>query len=1185
MVAATVFAASKTNSIEGDNTEGRESPSSRLLPGSCMASLRSNCADAWSRASWNEITRTGGYAAGMSYLLMFVFQNIQNAQHAQMLLRATVLATPGGGALEAEVSGQQPPSTACTRMKRFTDGQAFAGNWMPSLCGSKMARGLISCCGLTFILLLLGIVVAPLFVQSVMSSSSLELKELNVSIVNSNHMDTSVTYMLEPAPVVVVDSRLTVGIWASWIWPGYINIGNSNFSAVLPAQEDQGHDMETEGSCNLGELLLPGGESEVLLRNGMIRLSNSEHSDCLNQFVKNIFFLPTTRVLIQGRVSMSLEYIKVNKALSAKSMDRLSKGQISIVQFDMKSSDVQRMMINSKLVVNNPSIFQISNFGLIALDISYKQKKIGSFVSEEVKSLIPGRNCLSVSGILKPEDVLSSSELFSSLVNGRPVLLTANLTSVSNRFIAGGLIGTELDVTVSGEKMPLVSGSSIVFPRLALHPVVSNTVGMDAEIQLELVDIFGQDSPFSLMGINLLGASAFYKDSLAATFEVNPDKITRLSRYRYSMSFSSLATVSPLTFSQLMLEFFNSTEVELEIRCTCNVNITTAMGNLTLKGVDLSQSLLLGGCGGLRDLEIDSIDVFSSVGGSLLFSATGTFRNPSNASASLGAIALALERRGSRLGQVFSQSMSIVPGENTLRVSGHFLPSSREDKDEFGRVVTSFLRGERVDLQIVGLSAQSYSAEWLQRVVEGLAFNIPFEAPAPNISIESFNVSSAHASFSDEGDILLNCLLWVQVATPFQAVLDITSLSLDLVLARCSDPLPLARLIVPLTDVSYDAATSRISISLSDQTLAVLEEDLLAKIVVDAQEKGGVSVRLSGNVSATLRFDFGEIFVDSIPVLLELPFRFSGAELGKLVHVASLDLLEGNSSDSLPILLTVDLNNPTRASADVGDIALGLSPSGCLLPEPMMLVSMKALRVSSGSSRLVVSGLYRSPPDLQQHTCAAEFISALVGGRTVNVSIVESFASAPLVQAVMRAVKLTMEVNGLPVRLETVARAIILDPIPVFKNKQVHVRVDVTNPFSVEARVSRISLALEAEGGDIGRFDADMALHPLIIARSSTSLTPELCVDLLKVLDLAVFRSFIKAAASKQGAQVHVTGSVQLTLGSQFSSTLFFDRQAVPTFLEVRTASSCWPQQALPAWSGPPIHRALKRESHIVSID
>ena len=286
--------------------------------------------------------------------------------------------------------------------------------------------------------------------------------------------------------------------------------------------------------------------------------------------------------------------------------------------------------------------------------------------------------CLVTLSSLQPEDVVSSSELFSSLVNGRPVLLTANLTSVSNHFIAGGLIGTELDVTVSGERIPLVSGSSIFFPRLALHPVESSIVELDAEIQLELVDIFGQDSPFALTGISLLSVSAFYKQSMAANLQVIPDKILRLSRYRYSLSFASLATVSPVPFSQLLLDFFNSTELEVEIRCTCNVNVTTAMGNLTLTGVYLTQDLVLKGCGGLRDVEVNSIQVFSSLGGSLLFSAEGSFRNPSNASASLGAIALALERQGLRLGQVFSQSMSIGPGKNLMRVSGHLLPSSRE---------------------------------------------------------------------------------------------------------------------------------------------------------------------------------------------------------------------------------------------------------------------------------------------------------------------------------------------------------------------------------------------------------------------------------------------------------------------------------------------------------------------------
>ncbi|EKX52890.1 hypothetical protein GUITHDRAFT_133302 [Guillardia theta CCMP2712] len=897
-------------------------------------------------------------------------------------------------------------------------------------------------------MIIIGIIAAPLTVQSLMSSSILDLRELNVTIVNSNQIEQ----------------------------------GCGQDLSILA-------NLTSRRSCRL----------KMIQYMGIISQSFAVH------------FLGMS-------LSLGFSDIKVEKEISAKSMDRLSK-------------DMEQMMIRSELMVNNPSIFQ--------------NKRIGSFSSDTVKNLVPGTNKLSVSGILKPEDVVSSSELFSSLVNGRPVLLTANLTSVSNHFIAGGLIGTELDVTVSGKRMPLVSGSSIFFPRLALRPVESSIVELDAEIQLELVDIFGQDSPFALTGISLLSVSAFYQQSMAANLQVIPDKILRLSRYRYSLSFASLATVSPVPFSQLLLDFFNSTELEVEIRCTCNVNITTAMGNLTLTGVYLTQDLVLKGCGGLRDVEVDSIQVFSSVGGSLLFSAEGSFRNPSNASASLGAIALALERRGLRLGQVFSQSMSIGPGKNVMRVSGHLLPSSKEEKDELGQVVGSFLRGERVDLQLVGLSAQSFDSEWLQQVVEKLSFNIPFQSPAPNISVESFNVSSADVSLSDGGDILFSCSLWVQVTLPFEAALDVTSLSADLILSRTADSSPLARLTVPLTDVVYDAPTSRLFLSLVDQSLVVLDEDLVAQVLVEAQEAGGASVRLSGNVSSTLRFDFGEILVDSLPLLLELPLHVSGSELGRLIHVSDLDFVDGNSSDQLPFSLHVNVNNPTAVSADVGDVTLGISPTGCLVPAPMMLVEMKALHVSSGWSHLIVNGLYRNPPDPQQYPCAADFISALVGGRPVNISVVESHASAPLVQAVLRAMRLRTELNGLPVRLQTVARAIMLDPVPVFRDKEVHVRVDVRNPFSVDARVSQISLSLEAEGGDIGRFEADMTLNPLLIPRSKTTLTPELCVDLLKLLDLALFRAFIKAAASKGGAEVHVTGSVRLTLGAKFSSTLFLDRQAV----------------------------------------
>ena len=87
---------------------------------------------------------------------------------------------------------------------------------MPSLCDGKIAPRLISCCGVTFIMIIIGIIAAPLTVQSLMSSSSLDLRELNVTIVNSNQIEQGVIGWIDSAPVVEVDSRLSVGIWASW---------------------------------------------------------------------------------------------------------------------------------------------------------------------------------------------------------------------------------------------------------------------------------------------------------------------------------------------------------------------------------------------------------------------------------------------------------------------------------------------------------------------------------------------------------------------------------------------------------------------------------------------------------------------------------------------------------------------------------------------------------------------------------------------------------------------------------------------------------------------------------------------------------------------------------------------------------------------------------------------------------
>ena len=511
--------------------------------------------------------------------------------------------------------------------------------------------------------------------------------------------------------------------------------------------------------CKVGELYLPpialqGGQSafDVPIVGGLLHVSPS--NECFRGFSRGMLVADKLWTTLRGSSDMELVVsagtatwsigfpeVRVHKSVPMQGMDQFrapasphqggsqpASGDeeaqgVRATDICLNSSTSTSIIAQIKLEIPNPSVLQLGPLGDMSLVVHYAGVTLGVFDVDRAWDMVRrGRNTALVRGKLDvaQDDLESASGLFSALLANRRVSLLASLARSSNPIIAQGLRDVAINTTIAAPPMRLLGPEGIEILSCNIVPRNANRyeqfaavaaggalglsaqkgwseVSIEVKVQVAVARLLGK-SPMNVTKMSASSVLLGYRNKTVAAFELPEHQVPadmQSSRFLV-ISTSAVARVDDSGFGQFVGDFMTIETLSFSLRAAVSATVDTVLGPLSIEQVPIQQSMSQPGANGFPDAQVLDFDVSGGGRELLQVLAKAKVYNPSQVSATLGAVTMELSYQGSVLGHVTCASLTLVPGANVLQLSGAVEPFGAAAVSALGDLVGGYLRGDVV---------------------------------------------------------------------------------------------------------------------------------------------------------------------------------------------------------------------------------------------------------------------------------------------------------------------------------------------------------------------------------------------------------------------------------------------------------------------------------------------------------
>ncbi|KAF8586733.1 hypothetical protein K439DRAFT_1631457 [Ramaria rubella] len=327
-----------------------------------------------------------------------------------------------------------------------------------------------------------------------------------------------------------------------------------------------------------------------------------------------------------------------------------------------------------------------------------------------------------------------------------------------------------------------------------------------------------------------------------------------------------------LVFQQFLAQTTVSTSESFQLTGTANTDASTAIGTLSLTGINFDVPTTIAGLDGLnsKPAVVSNLDVNHGFSDFLLIKVTTTLTNPSNLTIAMGDVAFMLIFENQNIGQVDISGLRLVPGSGNYSTDVHFQPQG--DAQAAGTtLLQNFLQGINSETVITG-SSDTTLVDSLVPALEQIKLNA--------------NIPALHQN--------------IITATNIEFPTDIVKTGIAFAAVVLSNP--------------FTASINLLVITAN----AIFENLTLG--TVDHVDVSSNPIHANGHTNITspslpLKFN-----LDPATIIQLLSIRSSqkGVDLGPLTQLFQIVL--SNTDFHPPIVATVDPNSPTCVSGQQFDV-------------------------------------------------------------------------------------------------------------------------------------------------------------------------------------------------------------------------------------------------------------------------
>jgi hypothetical protein len=735
--------------------------------------------------------------------------------------------------------------------------------------------------------------------------------------------------------------------------------------------------------------------------------------------------------------------------------------QSVVKSFSLATSNATSAKAVMLVEITSACPVSILPLGDLAVNVFYQGMLLGTMVTEDA-SLLAGTSSFQFSGVLTPDNVTLVQDLIGSYLANIPVNVSAvgvDTWPTSIPLYKPVIQFLQLNTSLVNLGPPLVHGMNV--DSMYLTPAGPSAVGIQLNATVQVNNILGPNSPIVVqsiaMNVSLQGAGvslgqlvvpstpvttrATGPTSLLASDEAGQELVLHMSpvgsdggerrlsaRYdddipilNVTMSLIAVLDIdtTAVEFSQFILAFLSNSTVNLGLvgpdRSAMTATLACVLGTLTVQ-IPLNAQTSVPGIDSFPYVSVDSFSVSGTTNDppAVLVDMAVSLLNPSPASFPLGSNAtLGIYYKGFRLGGSVAYNCTLLPGMNTLYLSGAIAPDMTHGPDALAatsELFSQYLSGVNADVSVVGetvfLGPGIVTPQWLVDAVHNISIAAVLPGAANLTVFSEVQMQSFSMNFTTgEGNPpLMAGIVSGNIHLPFSIPVDIPAINMSLVF---NDPVslqPMASIALVADHVKYTPVPAIPSIHnspivgelvlyLDYSPLNVINVDLFAAFMKDALLQPYATMLLTGGASPIVSLVIGNLSISNMPVYQFVTSPGMSGLSNPPVEIISVDVTS-TTPENVTLVAVLNITNPSVVSGSYGPIALALEYIGIVL----QVVHMDNLVMVPGENIITTSGTFGMPdPNTEpiKYAAARGFLSRYLSGIDSSIRMLGVADSSP----------------------------------------------------------------------------------------------------------------------------------------------------------------------------------------------
>ncbi|KZV76329.1 hypothetical protein PENSPDRAFT_747787 [Peniophora sp. CONT] len=541
-------------------------------------------------------------------------------------------------------------------------------------------------------------------------------------------------------------------------------------------------------------------------------------------------------------------------------------------------------------------------------------------------------------------------------------------------------------------------------------------------------------------------------------------------------------------------------------------------------------------------------------GAGIEYSARTTLFNPSPFELGLGTVVFNLTYKGVYLGLGTQKDTKIVPGNNSVTLTGILVPhnDSASDLATMSELFTQYLNSEKSDVVASGLSTLQDDGtiiSWLSLGLSALHIHVPFVPPTPIDPIKAISIGDFDLAFTKDTAWAPKAntkTVQASLALPFGFNLEIGEIMNTFNISKnasvaggLSTPLGASTSNVVVYGPTNTSGT--IDIQIVDTPLYVGTEShsTFSLFTTDLTNVYHEDFQLVGRSHAVANLSIGQLVLD--PINFNVTSGLYGLQgLQGLVAIGTPDVV-GGTTDGINLNINVTITNPSNLNLAVGDLQTQLQRGDGLLGT----VTMPNLTLNVGNNSVAATSIFQ-PNNSPE---GKDTLNKFVGGTDVTIHIA-GYDQSTQVESLLEAfesLSLNVTLPALTTKLLDSASLQVLNSTGHSDNIT-HVTVALANPFTAGLQISQVTSNVSYEGLTLGHINTGTNFSAS--GKASTT-SPDLNLDLN--LDPQTLFTVTRSLAVKAGLDTEqLDGIVQLG-GYHYLDTTSQKREVVEAQIAARS--------------------------------